>query len=114
MPADWERCNHRRKKYGAAGVHRSGKCGYFSAPTIAADLPLTAEPVATEPFGPLALCVAVDSLEKGIVLANGLPVGVSARAFTSSLQDEERLQRELECGASPLTVRHTGRGCALR
>ncbi|HSV83098.1 MAG TPA: NAD-dependent succinate-semialdehyde dehydrogenase [Ramlibacter sp.] len=82
----------------AAGGHRIGERGCFYAPTVLADVPLDADAMTTEPFGPLALCVPVDSLEEGIALANSLSVGLAAYAFTNSLQDAERLQRELECG----------------
>jgi succinate-semialdehyde dehydrogenase/glutarate-semialdehyde dehydrogenase len=82
----------------AAGGHRIGERGYFYAPTVLADVPLAADVMTTEPFGPLAMCVPVDSLEEGIALANSLSVGLSAYAFTNSLEDAERVQRELECG----------------
>jgi succinate-semialdehyde dehydrogenase/glutarate-semialdehyde dehydrogenase len=82
----------------AAGGHRIGDRGYFFAPTVLADVPLAADAMTSEPFGPLALCVPVDSLEQGIALANCVPVGLSAYAFTNCLHDAERLQRELDCG----------------
>jgi succinate-semialdehyde dehydrogenase/glutarate-semialdehyde dehydrogenase len=89
------------RKHGArvaAGGHRIGDRGYFYAPTVLAEVPLEAEVMRTEPFGPLALCVPVDTLDQGIALANSLSVGLSAYAFTNSLEDAERLQRELDCG----------------
>ena len=59
-----------------------------------------------EPFGPLGVCVPVDSLDEGIALANSLSVGLSAYAFTNSLEDAERISRELECGV--LSINHFG------
>jgi len=82
----------------ATGGHRIGERGYFYAPTVLADVPLTAKAMIDEPFGPLGLCVPVASLEEGLKLANSLAVGLSAYAFTNSLHDAERISRELECG----------------
>ncbi|HSW16843.1 MAG TPA: NAD-dependent succinate-semialdehyde dehydrogenase [Ramlibacter sp.] len=82
----------------ATGGQRIGERGFFYAPTVLADVPLDTEAMTSEPFGPLGLCVAVDSLEEGITLANKLSLGLSAYAFTNSLQDAERMSREIECG----------------
>ncbi|MNR03954.1 Alpha-ketoglutaric semialdehyde dehydrogenase [compost metagenome] len=86
----------------ATGGHRIGERGYFYAPTVLADVPLEADAMTIEPFGPLGLCVPVASLNEGLELANALAVGLSAYAFTNSLQDAERMSRELECGVLSL------------
>ena len=90
----------------AAGGHRIGERGCFYAPTVLADVPLDASVMTTEPFGPIAPCVPVDSLDEGLALANSLSVGLSGYAFTNSLQDAERITRTLECGA--LSINHFG------
>ncbi|RZL90724.1 MAG: NAD-dependent succinate-semialdehyde dehydrogenase [Variovorax sp.] len=90
----------------AAGGHRIGDRGYFFAPTLLAEVPLDAAVMTTEPFGPLASCVSVNDLEEGIELANSLPVGLAAYAFTNSLEDAERISRSLECGV--LSINHFG------
>lgn len=90
----------------AAGGKRVGERGFFYAPTVLADVPAYAEAMSTEPFGPLALCVQVGDLDEGIALANSLSVGLSAYAFTNSLEEAERLARELECGT--LSINHFG------
>lgn len=90
----------------AAGGHRIGESGYFFAPTVLADVPLDADAMTIEPFGPLGACVAVSDLEEGIALANCLSVGLAAYAFTNSQQDVERISRELECGV--LSINHFG------
>jgi succinate-semialdehyde dehydrogenase/glutarate-semialdehyde dehydrogenase len=82
----------------AAGGHRIGDKGYFYAPTVLADVPLEADAMTSEPFGPLGLCVPVATLDDGLTLANKLSVGLSAYAFTNTLHDAERFARELECG----------------
>jgi hypothetical protein len=84
------------------GGHRIGERGYFYAPTVLADVPLEADAMTSEPFGPLGLCVPVASLDEGLELANKLSVGLSAYAFTNSLHDAERISRELECGVLTL------------
>ncbi|MDH7797055.1 MULTISPECIES: NAD-dependent succinate-semialdehyde dehydrogenase [unclassified Beijerinckia] len=90
----------------AAGGRRIGDRGFFYAPTVLADVPVQAKAMFTEPFGPLALCVQVADLNEGIALANSLSVGLAGYAFTNSLEEAERLARELECGV--LSINHFG------
>jgi succinate-semialdehyde dehydrogenase / glutarate-semialdehyde dehydrogenase len=90
----------------ATGGHRIGERGYFYAPTVLADVPLHSRAMTEEPFGPLALCVPVHDLDAALALANSLPMGLSAYAFTNSLQEAERIGRELECGN--LSINHFG------
>jgi succinate-semialdehyde dehydrogenase/glutarate-semialdehyde dehydrogenase len=90
----------------ATGGERIGDRGCFYAPTVMADVPLDALAMTDEPFGPLALCCAMDSLDEALALANSLPLGLQAYAFTNSMEDAERLCRELECGA--LAINHMG------
>ena len=90
----------------AAGGHRIGERGYFYAPTVLADVPLQAKAMTMEPFGPLGLCVSVASLDEGLSLANSLSVGLTGYAFTNSLEEAERIGRELECGV--LSINHFG------
>jgi succinate-semialdehyde dehydrogenase/glutarate-semialdehyde dehydrogenase len=90
----------------AAGGARIGDKGCFFAPTVLADVPLQAKVMTEEPFGPLAPCVAVSTLEEGIATANSLSVGLAGYAFTNSLHEAEILARELECGI--LSINHFG------
>jgi len=82
----------------ATGGERIGQRGYFFAPTVLADLPNDALAMVQEPFGPVSACVASDSLDEAVALANGLPLGLGAYAFTNSLETAERLGRELDVG----------------
>jgi succinate-semialdehyde dehydrogenase / glutarate-semialdehyde dehydrogenase len=50
--------------------------------------------------------VPVHDLDAALALANSLPMGLSAYAFTNSLQEAERIGRELECGN--LSINHFG------
>ncbi len=90
----------------AAGGSRIGSHGYFFEPTVLAEVPLDADAMTTEPFGPVAACVSVADLGEGISLANRLSVGLAAYAFTNTLEDAERITRELECGV--LSINHFG------
>ncbi len=90
----------------ATGGHRIGAKGYFFAPTLLAEVPLDAAIMTTEPFGPVAACVSVRDLDEAITIANSLPVGLAAYAFTNSLDEAEQLARRLECGV--LSINHFG------
>lgn len=89
-----------------AGGKRLYEQGNFYAPTIIADLPLDSLAMTQEPFGPLALCNPYESLDDALEIANSLPFGLSAYAFTNSLAEAERIERELECGN--LSINHFG------
>lgn len=90
----------------ASGGKRLGERGCFFAPTVLADVPLSARAMTVEPFGPLALCVSATSLDEAICVSNKLPVGLSGYAFTNSLENAERLGRNLECGI--MSINHFG------
>ena len=88
----------------AAGGKRIGNEGSFYAPTVLTDVPLDAEVMSVEPFGPLAACVAVDSMDQAIRLANALPVGLAAYGFTNSLPLAERIAAEVQAGSVAINV----------
>jgi succinate-semialdehyde dehydrogenase/glutarate-semialdehyde dehydrogenase len=90
----------------AAGGQRIGNRGYFFAPTVLAEVPLDADAMTVEPFGPIAACVSVPDLDAALSVANSLSVGLAAYAFTNSLHDAERISRNLECGV--LAINHFG------
>jgi succinate-semialdehyde dehydrogenase/glutarate-semialdehyde dehydrogenase len=90
----------------AAGGSRIGERGYFFAPTLLAEVPLDADVMTTEPFGPVAACIPVNDIDEAIDIANSLSVGLAAYAFTNSLEDAEKISRSLECGV--LSINHFG------
>lgn len=90
----------------ASGGYRIGNRGYFFAPTVLADVPLEADAMRHEPFGPIAACVPVSDIEEAIAVANSVSVGLAAYAFTNSLDEAERISRTLECGV--LSINHFG------
>jgi len=82
----------------AAGGRRVHDVGNFYAPTILTDVPLNADVLNEEPFGPVAAIRSFDTLENAINEANRLPYGLSAYAFTRSFKNVHELSRRLEVG----------------
>lgn len=80
--------------------------GFFFSPTVLTDLPDDALVMTEEPFGPIAPLTRYSNLDDAIARANSLPFGLSAYAFTQSLQDAHRLGTELESGM--VNINHFG------
>ncbi|MFP5197560.1 NAD-dependent succinate-semialdehyde dehydrogenase [Alcaligenes faecalis] len=80
--------------------------GFFFSPTVLTDLPDDALVMTEEPFGPIAPLTRYSDLDDAITRANSLPYGLSAYAFTQSLQDAHRLGTELESGM--VNINHFG------
>ena len=72
--------------------------GNFWAPTVLADVPASARVMSEEPFGPVAVTARFDSVDEAIALANRLPYGLAAYAWTGSIRTAHRLSEDLECG----------------
>ena len=79
----------------ATGGERIGTTGNFFAPTVLTDLPMDADVLNTEPFGPMAAIQGFDNLEDAIAQANRLPFGLAGYAFTSSLKNAHMLSQRL-------------------
>ena len=88
----------------AAGGARIGNRGWFFAPTVLADVPLTARIMSEEAFGPLAPCMAVDSMDQALQIGNSLPMGLAAFVFSNSVEVTDRLSRELQVGSVAVNV----------
>lgn len=89
------------RRHGAsvlAGGERLDRPGFFYRPTVLADVDPAAQAATTEPFGPLALIQPFDDLEEGLALANALPFGLAAYAFTGSLARANALAEGIESG----------------
>jgi succinate-semialdehyde dehydrogenase / glutarate-semialdehyde dehydrogenase len=80
------------------GGERIGNQGFYYAPTVLSDVPLEAEIMNTEPFGPVALCNPFRKEEDMIAEANRLPYGLAAYAWTQDAARQKRLAREIETG----------------
>ncbi len=81
-----------------AGGKRIGNQGYFYEPSVLFDVPLDAEIMNEEPFGPVAIVNPFRSEEEMIAEANRLPYGLAAYAWTSDVQRQRRLASQLEAG----------------
>lgn len=82
----------------ATGGQRLGKVGYFHAPTVLVDVPPQARLLHEEPFCPVAPVMAFDTLDEAITLANGLPFGLAAYAFTNRLDRSTAFVETVEAG----------------
>jgi succinate-semialdehyde dehydrogenase/glutarate-semialdehyde dehydrogenase len=81
------------------GGKRLEGAGYFYLPTFLTDIPPTASTYREEFFGPVALGFRVKNLEEAIALANDIPFGLGACAWTNDPQEQEKLINEIEAGA---------------
>jgi len=81
-----------------AGGARGDGDGYFYQPTVIADVPLEAQAMNEEPFGPIALLRPFATVEDAIMEANRLPFGLAAYCFTEQGRRQNRLAEELESG----------------
>jgi succinate-semialdehyde dehydrogenase/glutarate-semialdehyde dehydrogenase len=80
--------------------------GFYYPPTVLTDVPLDAEMMNEEPFGPVAPVVRFTALDEAVQVANSLPYGLAAYGFTRSAATAEKLAREFEAGI--LSVNHCG------
>lgn len=81
-----------------AGGSRIGNRGFFHEPTVLAEVPLEAEVMNEEPFGPLALLNPMTGEDAMIAEANRLPYGLAAYAWTDDPARRRRLAAEVEAG----------------
>jgi len=82
----------------AAGGERIDGGGYFYRPTVLAEVPLEAEIMSNEPFGPIALMRPFATLDEAIDQANRLPYGLAAFAFTENGRRAMILGDAIEAG----------------
>jgi succinate-semialdehyde dehydrogenase/glutarate-semialdehyde dehydrogenase len=89
-----------------AGGERVGTKGFFFAPTVLTDVPLDAQILNGEPFGPVAVIAPFKELSDVIVQANRLEYGLAAYAFTRDSAEQMQLADGLETGM--LAINHFG------
>ena len=75
-----------------------GKGGFFFQPTLLADVPLSADIMSNEPFGPVAVCRPFETFDEVIEQANSLPYGLAAFAFTENGRRANLIGDALETG----------------
>ena len=90
----------------AAGGERIGERGNFFAPTVVLNPAPASRLMNDEPFGPIAGIVPFDALDEAIAVANGLPFGLAAYAFTRSSAHAHAIATRVEAGM--VNINHFG------
>ncbi|HEX7688283.1 MAG TPA: NAD-dependent succinate-semialdehyde dehydrogenase [Burkholderiaceae bacterium] len=90
----------------ATGGTRLGDQGNFFAPTVVVDPSRTSRLMREEPFGPIAGILPFDELDDAIRVANSLPFGLAAYAFTRSTERAHAIATRLEAGM--VNINHFG------
>jgi succinate-semialdehyde dehydrogenase/glutarate-semialdehyde dehydrogenase len=72
--------------------------GYFFSPTVLIDVPLNADLMSTEIFGPVAAITPFDSEDEVLRLANNTVWGLVGYVFTENMGKAMRFSTELEVG----------------
>lgn len=80
------------------GGRQADRPGFFFEPTVVTGAPAEARVMRDEPFGPLAVIAAFDTVDEAIAQANALPYALGAYAFTRDLGLAHRLGEELDAG----------------
>ena len=84
-------------KLGTGGA-RIGNRGFFYQPSVLSEVPLDAQIMNEEPFGPVALINPYRSEEDMIAEANRVDFGLAGYAWTNDVQRQRRLADAIECG----------------
>jgi succinate-semialdehyde dehydrogenase/glutarate-semialdehyde dehydrogenase len=73
--------------------------GNYFTPTILTNIPPDVPIAQEEFFGPVALLFRVANIDEAIALANNIPFGLGASAWTNDSTESDRLIAEIEAGA---------------
>ncbi len=92
-------CREKGSKVLTGGKPVSDRPGHFYPPTILTDFPPGTPADEQEFFGPVALLFRVPDIDAAIKLANAIPFGLGASAWTADEEQAHRLIDELEAGA---------------
>ena len=82
----------------AAGGARDNGDGYFVRPTLLANVPDAAAIMTTEPFGPVAVTRPFETFDEAVAVANAVPFGLAAFAFTENGRRANLLGDALDSG----------------
>lgn len=88
------------------GGERVGTRGFYYAPTVLTDVPLDAQILNGEPFGPVAVMTPFADLRDAIAQANRLEYGLASYAFTQDAAEQMQLADGIEAGM--LAINHFG------
>ncbi len=80
------------------GGKRIGNQGFFFEPSVISEVPLDADIMNEEPFGPVAIINPYRTEEDMIAEANRLPYGLAAYSWTNDVYRQRRLADQLEAG----------------
>lgn len=80
------------------GGYQVGTNGNFMSPTVMVNVPLEADILNNEPFGPVAAVQGFDTIEEAIAESNRLPYGLAAYAYTQSIKNVHLLSQQVEVG----------------
>ena len=94
----------------ATGGERIGNRGYFFKPTVLTDVPMVAQVMNEEPFGPLAIISRFGDYDGAVKEANRLPYGLAAYAYTTSAKTMTNIGHDIESGM--VSINHHGLGLA--
>jgi acyl-CoA reductase-like NAD-dependent aldehyde dehydrogenase len=83
---------------GARLLAGGGLDNAYHEPTVLADVPLDADIVWEETFGPILTILPVADLDTAVDVANRSRYGLDSAVFTSNLDSAWRTARALECG----------------
>jgi succinate-semialdehyde dehydrogenase / glutarate-semialdehyde dehydrogenase len=75
-----------------------GEGGNFYQPTVLSDVPMSADIMEDEPFGPVALMRPFKTFDEAIEQANRLPFGLAAYAFTENARQANLVADALDTG----------------
>ncbi len=81
------------------GQAYSDRRGNYYPPTILTNIDLDSSTSKEEFFGPVAMLFTVKDLDEAIALANDIPFGLGASAWTNDAEEQQRLIKEIEAGA---------------
>ena len=88
------------------GGKRIGNKGNFFEPTVLCDVPVDAQVMNEEPFGPLAIINRFSHLDEAIAEANRLPFGLASYAYTRSASTAQKIGASVEAGM--MSINHHG------
>ena len=80
------------------GGNRIGNQGFFFEPTVLSEIPLDADVMSEEPFGPVALINPFRGEDEMIAEANRVPYGLAGYAWTNDVKRQRRLADAIETG----------------
>jgi succinate-semialdehyde dehydrogenase/glutarate-semialdehyde dehydrogenase len=72
--------------------------GCYYAPTVLTNIPKDSPAYREELFGPVASLFRVKSVDEAIAVANDIPFGLGASAWTNDDAERERFTSEIEAG----------------